>query len=656
MKKWITIDVLIIGFFVTVASGFGYAVPNALNLPDWLCIVICFAVAIVFEELGYKIIFNEYTQAKPHRKYVMFAVFILLFIIGNYFYKKLYGETLLNDLSEQFEQVFIFALIGFVMSFVKYYLKTRKIKDKYNEAEEGFKFNTEEKEVIKDLNRKNKEVKAEYDTSLAVKTRTGIFVGENDKDVISFYGIPYAKAPVGDLRWKAPEKLEDCNKVFEAKQFGPSSIQVCYEGNPLSSHQQSEDCLYLNVYTTDIASDELKPVVVYFHGGDFSYGGSADPLWDLQNFAKNSNVVAVSFNYRLGLLGYMDFSDIPGGEDYKDASNLGLLDQIAALEWVKENIKNFGGNPKQITAIGDSSGGISISLLAVCKRAKGLFNKAIILSGNPISSLPYNADVTIEKQNILKAASASSMKELLALSESEIATLTQKLKGDLLIPKCDGKLIPEDIYEAYEQGEADGIEFIICASKDISNVYSSSVGRGYGEEIINSIIEYKISQQTSNTAEKIRTYINDETARVGKAQATAELVNIWIDQAGLIAWSEAIQQGNGSVRAMFWNVDAIIKNLGAGDVDIINTLLGNDEIGVAYGSASKDSIRDILQALITKFINGEKTELFNGELEGINAIKWKEFPSVLTINNNEVKSQPVKKAMVEADSFLKAIE
>ena len=184
MKKWITIDVLIIGFLVTVASGFGYAIPNALNLPGWLCIVICFAIAIVFEELGYKIIFNEYTQAKPHRKYVMFAAFILLFIIGNYFYKKLYGETLLNDLSDQFEQVFIFALIGFVMSVTKYYLKTKKIKNKYNEAEEGFKFNTEEKGAIKELNRDNKEVKGEYDTSLAIKTRTGTFVGEKDKDVI----------------------------------------------------------------------------------------------------------------------------------------------------------------------------------------------------------------------------------------------------------------------------------------------------------------------------------------------------------------------------------------------------------------------------------------------------------------------------------------
>ena len=107
---------------------------------------------------------------------------------------------------------------------------------------------------------------------------------------------------------------------------------------------------------------------------------------------------------------------------------------------------------------------------------------------------------------------------------------------------------------------------------------------------------------------------------------------------------------------MFWNVDAIIKNLGAGDVDIINTLLGNDEVGVAYGSAVKESIREILQTLTVKFINGDKLELFNGELEGINAIKWKEFPSVLTVNNNEVKSQPVKKAMVEADNFLKAIE
>ena len=351
----------------------------------------------------------------------------------------------------------------------------------------------------------------------------------------------------------------------------------------------------------------------------------------------------------------MDFSGFPGGEDYKDANNLGLLDQIAALEWVKENIKNFGGNPEQITAIGDSAGGISICLLAVCERAKGLFNKAIILSGNPLSSLAESNDFTSQKNKILKATSASNMKELLALSESEIAALTQKLKGDLLIPKRDGKLISEDVYEAYRQGKAKDIQFILCASKDISNVYSSSIGRGFGEEVISSIIEYNINKQNPKTAEKIRAYITDEIERIGRAKANAKLSNIWINQAGLIILSEAIQQGNGSVRTMYWNVDAVIKELGAGDVDIINALLNNDEVGVAYGSATKDSIREILQSLAVKFIFGDKTELFNGELEGIDAIKWEQFPSVLSVNNHEVKIEPVAKAMIEAENFMKKI-
>lgn len=656
MKKWITIDVLIIGFLATVAGSFGYSIPSALNLPGWLCLVICLAAAIIFEEIGDRIIFSKFTQSKASRKYLMFAIFILLFFIGNWFYKRLYGETLYNDLSDQFVQVFIFALIGFTISIVKHYIKRKRIKDKYNDAEEGFKFNAEEKEIIEDLNQINKEITGEYDTSLAVRTRTGVFVGEKDEDVISFNGIPYAKPPVGGLRWKAPKKLENCDKVFEAKHFGPSSIQVSYKGNVLSSHQQSEDCLYLNVYTTDIASDELKPVVVYFHGGDFSYGGSADPLWDLRNFTKTSNTVTVSFNYRLGFLGFADFLEIPGGEDYKDTSNLGLLDQIAVLEWVKENIHNFGGNPEQITAIGDGSGGISISLLAVCERARGLFNKAIILSGNPLSSLTESANDAKQKQNLIEATSASNMDKLLALSKNEIVALTQKLKGDFFIPKRDDKLIPEDVYEAYRQGKAKDIEFIICASKDISNVYSSSIGRGFGEEVIGSIIEYNISKQNPDTAKRIRTYLYDETMRIGKEKAKAKIANTWIDQAGLITLSEAIQQGGGSVKAMYWNVNAFIKELGSGDVDIINTLLGNDETSVAYGSATGESIREILQSLFIKYIFGDKTELFNGELEGINAIKWGQFPSVLTVNNKEVKPQPVCDAMVEAENFLKLIK
>ena len=640
MKKWITIDSFIVAIVVTLTSGFGYAIPDALNAPEWLSMAICFAVAIITETIGNEIIFSKFAQEKPIRKYLIFVVFILLFLIGNSIYESLYEKTLFSDLPGGFKEVIIFSLISFVISVVYHYYKTVKVKDKYGDAESGFKFSDKDKKAIKNMNHRNKEITGEYDKSLAVKTKVGTFVGEKEEDIVCFKGIPYAKAPIGNLRWKAPEKLENSDKIYEAKYFGPSSIQVCYEGNLLSHHQQSEDCLYLNVYTANIVPEELKPVVVYFHGGDFTYGGSADLLCNMQHYVKsNNNVVAVSFNYRLGLLGYMDFSDIPGGENYKDASNLGLLDQIAALEWVKDNIQNFGGDPKQITVIGDGSGGVSISLLAVCERAKKLFNKAIIVSGTSLCTVTEGDDITKQKQNFMKAASASNMEELLALSEDEIVTLTQKLKSDLLAPKCDGELIPKDVYEAYIQGKAKHIQFILCASKDISNIYSSSIGRGFGEKTISYLLERDISKLNPSVAEKLKSYILDETMRIGKAKAEARFANLWMDQVSMILLSSVIQQGGSSVRSAYWNVDSVIKELGAGDVNFINTLLSGNDAELAYGNVVKESIREILQSLIAKFISGDKLELYNNEVDGVEAIKWEPFPSMLTISNDEIKSQ-----------------
>ena len=451
MKKWITIDAFIVAFFSAMGYAFGYSIPAMLNVPGWLCMVICIAGGLVMEEIASNIIYSKFTQEKVWRKLLVFAAFVVIFLIGNAISTKYLDESLIGGLGEEWGFVVLFAVLGLVTGLVKSYRKAVKVKAKYGEGEEGFRFNATEKEYIKELNQENAEITGEYDFALAAKTRTGVYIGEKEDSVLLFKGIPYAKAPVGALRWKAPEKLPDSDKVFEAKHFGASSIQVKYEGNPLSGHQQSEDCLTLNVCTTELAPEEKKPVIVYFHGGDFTFGGSADPLWGMDNLVKeHPDVVAVSFNYRLGLLGFIDFSAIPGGEEYPDAANLGLLDQIAALEWVKENISAFGGDAEQITVMGDDAGGTSISLLAVCKRAGGLFKKAILFSGSPYEAILSGEDSTLLASELLKAAGASGMKELLALPEERLSELTQQLKAYLATPRCDGELIPSDIFEAYK--------------------------------------------------------------------------------------------------------------------------------------------------------------------------------------------------------------
>lgn len=653
MRKWIIADEYVCAFLSAMGYGFGYSIPYIFGVPGWLCLIICFACGLSLEQLAIKIIYCRYTQEKQSRKLRIVAAFILFFLIGNAISTKIFEESLVGNLIEEFGYVLLFEVVGFGISLIRYRYRVKKVKEKYGDGEEGFRFDSDEKAYIEGLNRKNAEITGEYDPALAVKTRTGVYVGVKEDSVLTFNGIPYAKAPIGALRWKAPEKLPDSNKVYEAKHFGFSAIQVNYEGNLLSSHLQSEDCLTLNICTADTAPDEKKPVVVYFHGGDFTFGGSANPLWEMSAFVKeHPDVVAVSFNYRLGLLGFIDFSAVPGGEKYPDAANLGLLDQLAVLEWVKENIAAFGGDPKQITVMGNDAGGVSISLLAVCPRAKGLFQKAVIFSGNPKTAQIGESSSAELASVLLKATGASGMNALLALTESELCNLTQKLKADIAMPKCDGKLIPADVLEAYRNGAARNIEFILSASGDNASAYSASIGRGFSEKLFAQTVKEVLHRQKPATAEKLNRLIADETERIGKAKAEAKFLNLWMDHIGLLQFSEALQSGGSTVRALFWAVDAVIKDLGTGSVNLISTVLGNQEAAADYGSVVSDSVRKVLQAFIEKVILGEAPELYSNEVDGIDAIQWETFPNILVFSEDKIQLQAVEDTLKDAKELL----
>ena len=657
MKKWITIDAFIVAFFSAMGYAFGYSIPSQLNVPVWLCFVICFAGGMAMEEIGGKIIYSRFTQEKVWRKLLVFAAFIVIFFIGNFISSKFLEESLIEGLGEEWGFVILFAVLGLVTSFVKQYTMTVKAKKRYGSGEEGFRFNEKEKAYIEGMNGKNTEITGEYDSDLAAKTRTGIFVGEKEGGIFSFKGIPYAKAPVGPLRWKAPEKLPDSNKVFEAKCFGASSIQVNYEGNILSSHQQSEDCLTLNVCTAELDSEEKKPVVVYFHGGEFNYGGSADPLWEMQSFVEaHPDTVAVSFNYRLGLMGFINLSSVPGGEDYPDAGDLGLLDQIAALEWVKENIAAFGGDPEQITAMGDGSGGVSICLLAAQKRVKGLFRKAVILSG-ALYSIKHMSTVTDElTPQLLKVTGATNMKDLLALSENDLCELSQQLKDYLVNSKLDGKMFRTDVFQEYKNGVANDIEFILCASKDNANVYGATIGRGLFERLISDSVENVLYWQKPEVAEKLRQLLSDETERIGKANAEARFVNLWMDNICMLHLSENLRAGGSSVRLLYWDVDAVVKNLGVGDVSLISTVLGNSDAAESFGSVVSGEITEVMQTLILKFIQGEAPALYNNEVDGVNAIEWKDYPDIFAVSKNKMQLQTPEETMKDAIDLIQLAE
>lgn len=326
---------------------------------------------------------------------------------------------------------------------------------------------------------------ASSDTSAACQN--GTFVGqvEEKTNVLSFKGIPYAKAPVGDLRWKAPQAPEASDETIEAKDFGKTSIQYEWPSEPASYNEIGEDCLTLNVWTKDLKAKD-KPVMVYFHGGGFAWGGTSDPLYDGQYFVEqNEDIVMVTANYRVGFMGFIDFSKVEGGEAFADAPNLGILDHIQALKWVKENIAAFGGDPDNVTIFGESAGGGTTSTLLVVDQAKGLFNKCISQSGSV--ALTYSQEEVDEwglTETLLKVTGAKNMDDLMAIPEKDLIkyyTESFDEEGNCLndlynMPLRDGKLIPEDPYKALADGASKDVILMTGSNANEWNYWIEEMG------------------------------------------------------------------------------------------------------------------------------------------------------------------------------------
>ena len=234
--------------------------------------------------------------------------------------------------------------------------------------------------------------------------------------MLVFKGIPFAKPPIGDLRWRAPQPVKKWEGVLQADKFAPGPMQG---GNPPSG--KSEDCLYLNVWTPAKSAKEKVPVLVWIYGGGFGAGATSETTYNGKNLAKKG-VVLVSIAYRVGQLGFMAHPEL-SAENSKNASgNYGLLDMIAGLQWVKENIAAFGGDPNKVTIFGESAGGIAVSMLCASPLAKGLFTGAISQSGGsfgPSSPTTYPG----ENMKTLKVAENEGVDYMKSAGVTSIAKL-----------------------------------------------------------------------------------------------------------------------------------------------------------------------------------------------------------------------------------------
>ncbi|MFF8838118.1 carboxylesterase/lipase family protein [Streptomyces sp. NPDC015130] len=306
-----------------------------------------------------------------------------------------------------------------------------------------------------------------------VRTRNGLLRGALNDGVASFLGIPYAQAPVGELRFRAPEPAKAWEGVREAVAFGPTAPKRPYSP-PLDAllpdpEVAGDDCLNLNVWAPwpageDGPGDPGRPVMVWIHGGSLVHGSSSVPVYDGTAFARDG-VVLVSVNYRLGIEGFGVFPDAP--------ANLGLRDQIAALTWVRENIAAFGGDPERVTVFGESAGAISIGALLASPLAKGLFRRAVLQSGAPTSKSPGYARRTTEaiaaRLKVPATAEAFALvdrEKLLAAQTAVTGKGSPFLAGHAFHITVDGDVLPEDPGDALADGASADVELLMGTNTD----------------------------------------------------------------------------------------------------------------------------------------------------------------------------------------------
>jgi len=297
--------------------------------------------------------------------------------------------------------------------------------------------------------------------AVQVKIDNGIIEGNYNthSGIQTYFGVPFAKPPVGNLRWKAPQPLDKWADVKQTKKFGPRPMQTIVFGDMNSrSDGVSEDCLYLNVWTPAKRNTKDLPVLVYFYGGGNVAGDASEPRYDGESMAKKG-IVVITCNYRLNIFGFFSHPELSKESPYKASGNYGLLDQVAALKWVQKNISAFGGDPKKVTIAGESAGSISVSYQMASPLAKNLIAGAIGESGagiNPTLAPVPLAEAEKTGDEFAKKAGYTRIAQFRALSTREVYEIYNESRRFGFPVVIDGyfltKTIPQ-IFNAKEQAQ-----------------------------------------------------------------------------------------------------------------------------------------------------------------------------------------------------------
>jgi para-nitrobenzyl esterase len=349
--------------------------------------------------------------------------------------------------------------------------------------------------------------------STIVKTQHGLVEGFQKDGLFKFYGIPYARPPVGELRWRAPRLVKPWKDVKKAVAFSPIAYQISRIDALTDVDKklvQSEDCLYVNIWTSSIDAGKKMPVMVWIHGGGYLNGSGSLSEYDGSGLAKRG-VVVVGFNYRLGPLGFLAHVESVSENEGDACGNYGMMDQIAALEWVKSNISSFGGNPENVTIFGESAGAMSVGLLSGSPKAAGLFHRAICESGG---MLYFPREITRKQalsytREFQKACKAWDFNGMRSLIPEEIIKIAREVSVNDEIPRVmrftpiiDNKVIKDQDNTLAERAK---IPLIIGSNRDEATWfmqmmppitranYRGILQRNFGEKAMQMLASFSIN-------------------------------------------------------------------------------------------------------------------------------------------------------------------
>jgi len=335
--------------------------------------------------------------------------------------------------------------------------------------------------------------------SAVVTTTLGRVQGRVRNDIQVFKGLRYGAAPVGAMRFKAPRAPAPWTSIQTAFEFGAPAMQMptgatAAPTSELSVHLagifsttsdmaiDNEDCLFLNVWTQRTGAQHRRPVMVWLHGGGYAYGSGGWPVYDGVNLARRGDVVVVTINHRLNAFGYLYLAELMG-EDYAASGNAGMLDIVLALQWVRDNIAAFGGDPGNVTIFGESGGGSKVSHLLAMPAAQGLFHKAIIQSGAGLTGAPA-AEATALARDILRelniepgnaaALQGTPADAIVAASAAAVGRLPPDRSFRGLSPVVDGASLPRDPFTPDAPAVSADVPIMIGSNKDEMSIFNAS--------------------------------------------------------------------------------------------------------------------------------------------------------------------------------------